>query len=186
MEFRLFDRNTYRATLAQWCQEAEKWDCFPEEVTRKLRWIEEAIEANLDPKGSHKVIPYGVFVHGQDIAAATCELVLSDLGKANGKWLKLLKVTLSPEIEMLIEDRDFAATELAVQAYKSATLGAYDARLEHEADTLKLFGRNDDLLRFQMILMAFLQTDPENASMKATKEGRWLVLKSDTKEEVLQ
>lgn len=184
MEFRKFDRQSFDATLTQWRNEAERCDCFPEEVTRKLEWIDKALLAGEDTKQAHRVMAYGVFNEGQQIAAATCELILSDRGQLAGKWLKLLKVTLSPEIESLIENSDVQAVDLGVKAYKAATLGAYDARLEHEADTLKLFGRNDDLLRFQMILMTFIQQDPQNSSIKASKEGRWIVLKSDTKEEV--
>jgi hypothetical protein len=90
----------------------------------------------------------------------------------------MLKVTLSPEIEALIEEDDFNAITTAVQAYSTATIGSFDARLEHDADTLKLFGRNTELQRFQMTLMTFIQKDDAYSSIVASKEGRWLVLKS--------
>lgn len=181
MEFRQFDRETYLATLDKWRSEAEKHDCFPEEVDRKLRWIGEALDAACAPRATqHAVIPYGVFAPGESIAAATCEIVLSDRGARTGKWLKLLKVTMSPEIEVLTEYEDQVAIEVTVKAYRSATLGAYNSRLEHEADTLKLYGRNAHLQEFQTLLMESIQQDQQHGAIVASQEGRWLVLKSAT------
>jgi len=181
MEFRQFDRESYEATLDKWRSEAEQYDFFPEEVERKLCWIDNALTtAESAVTSQQTVIPYGVFQPGSIVAAATCELVLSDRGSLSDKWLKLLKVTMSPEIEALSEEEDLAAIDTTIHAYRAATLGAYSARLEHAADTLKLFGRNADLQRFQIMLMAFIQQDPEHSSIVASKQGRWLVLKSAT------
>jgi hypothetical protein len=180
MEFRQFDRNTFEATRAKWRSEAEEYDCFPDEVDRKLQWIEEALSGASPHTAQQAVIPYGVFAPGESIAAATCELVLSHRGSLTGKWLKLLKVTMSPEIEVLTEEEDQAAIELTVNAYRAATLGAYNSRLEHAADTLKLFGRNARLQEFQTLLMQSIQRDPQHRPIIASQQGRWLVLKSAT------
>lgn len=178
MEFRQFDEASYQATLKKWREEAETYDCFPEEVERKLHWIHCSLTSNKQEQ--HEVIPYGVFVGDSNIAAATCELVLSHRGQMNGKWLKMLKVTLSPEIESLSQEDNYDAIATAVSAYRAATVGAYNARLSHAADTLKLFGRDNDQLKFLMTLMSFIKEDPENSSLVASKEGRWLVLRSAT------
>lgn len=179
MDFRKFDQTSFDATREKWRAEAETFDCFPDEIDRKLDWIRCAISKDKSaPQEQHEVMPYGVFMNGGNIAAATCELVLSSQGALNGKWLKLLKVTLSPEIETKAEDEDFAAITTAVQAYTAAMLGAYNARLTHDANTLKLFGRNNEQLKFLMTLMSVIKQDPSNASLDASRQGRWLVLKS--------
>lgn len=175
MEFRQFTLETYRATLEKWTHEAEQHECFPDEVMRKLKWIEESFSLE-NGRNPNRQIAYGVFQNGESIAICVCDLVLSDRGQLVGRWLKLLNVTLSPEIDVLMQCEDLGAVQTAVQAYKAATLGAFEARLEHDADTLKLYGRNDELLKFQMTLLAVLQ-ESEKLTIKASKEGRWLVLK---------
>ena len=177
MEFIQFTLEKYNATLEKWKEEAESTDSFPHEVEQRLAWIEESI-ANADAPGNHKTMAYGVFQPDADIAVCTCELVLSDRGQLAGKWLKLLKVTLSPEIDWGIQQVDVQAIKAAIQAYKTATLGSFAARLNHDAGTLKVYGRNEDQLKFLVTVIGELQS-MEDSPVEASKEGRWLVLKTN-------
>lgn len=176
MEFLQFTDKKYQATLTKWADEATKSDAFPHEVERRLQWIAESLCCQ--QVSTQKTIAYGVFKKSEDVAICTCELVLSDRGQLSGKWLKLLKITLSPEIDLLLTQEDFDAMQLAVNAYKTAVLGAFDARLEHDAATLKLYGRNDDQLQFLMTLLAMLK-DSQASGLRAGREGRWLVLRTE-------
>uniref|UniRef100_A0A6M3M5E5 Uncharacterized protein n=1 Tax=viral metagenome TaxID=1070528 RepID=A0A6M3M5E5_9ZZZZ len=175
MEFRQFDQHDWVATLAKWMAEAESGDLFPNEVQQRLAWIEGTLTTGADQ--SPKQLAYGVFAPRSQIAIATCELVLTDRGALAERWLKMLKVTLSPEIELAVQAEDMEATNIAVNAYKAAVLGSFSERLTHDADTLKLYGRNDELLRFLMVLMITISQDP-SLKLSATREGRWLVIKS--------
>jgi hypothetical protein len=175
MEFRRIEPADYDATLAKWMAEAESGDLFPNEVQQRLNWIPETF---LPADGqSQKQLAYGVFQRDSNIAIATCELILADSGALAERWLKMLKVTLSPEIELAVQSDDMEATDVAVNAYKAAVLGSFHVRLTHDADTLKLYGRNDELLRFLMVLLVTIGQDP-SSKLSAKKEGRWLVIKS--------
>ncbi|GKS97322.1 hypothetical protein [Acidovorax sp. SUPP2825] len=163
----------FEATLAKWTSEAEQHDCFPDEVKQKMAWIWDSLQKKSDSQ--MRVIAYGVFAPDEKIAIAVCELVLSHKGQLGGKWLKLLKLTMSPEVETLSLNGDATAINNTVEAYRVATLGSFSVRLEHDADTLKIYGRSDEHLRFLMVLLAAIQKD-QMAHLRPSKQGRWLVL----------
>lgn len=177
MEFRKFGRKEHDATLAKWEAEGEVAELFPGEVARKFAWVGAAIDDE-EKAGAHRMLAYGIFQPESDIAIATCELVLSDRGLIAGKWLKLLNIVVSPEIDNALRSEDMFATDLAVSAYKTAVLGAFSERLNHEADTLKLYGRSDELLRFFMILLVTINQDSKSP-LRARKEGRWIVITTE-------
>ncbi len=175
MEFLLFTPNKLKSTLTKWQQEAELVDLFPLEVERRLSWVDESlVKANLPE--SNKTIAYGVFQTNQDVAICTCELVLSDRGQLADKWLKMLKITLSPQIECLVQLENTAAIQTVVQAYKTATLGAFNARLENDAEVLKLYARSEGQLNLHSALLTSLQEN--DSCITVSTEGRWLVLKT--------
>ncbi|MDT0137738.1 hypothetical protein [Acidovorax sp. PRC11] len=176
MEFRKFTQQEYEATLAKWTKEAEDCDCFPEEVPRKLAFIQESLGPT---QGSvFQRLAYGLFANDEPVATGVCELVLSNKGLLGGKWIKLMNLVLSPEIDTKMQDEDMAAMHAAVSAYKAAALGAFSVRLEHDADTLKLYARNDQQLRFLMVLLATIKDD-SSSNLRASRQGRWLVLEHD-------
>lgn len=177
MDFRLVTKEDFAATMEKWSAEAIEADVFPNEVENKIGWIKEALTCDLQKREFSKLLAYGVFQPGSNIAAGICELVLTDKGQRAGKWLKMLKVTLSPEIVSSLEDEDVAGTHVAIEVYKAAVLGAFAERLTHDADTLKLYGRTDEHLRFLVILMAAVA---DHAEFSAKKEGRWIVIKAAT------
>lgn len=174
MQFEQLNQHSYEATLKRWTWEAEANDVFPNEVERKLSWIGELLPSS---KGdaNNQSLAYGVFTAGSEVPAAVCELVISRK-TASERWLKLLSVILSPEVEAKVEAGDVDAIQTAVIAYRTAVSGAFDAQLEHNADTLKLYGRNEAMLKLLTTLLATLQSS--GSDFDAKKEGRWLVLRS--------
>lgn len=174
MKFEQLDQESYQATLQRWTWEAESNDIFPHEVERKLQWIHQVV-ANDTPSSNNCSLAYGIFFPEQKIPVAVCELVISRK-TIQERWLKLLNVTLSPELELRIEGGDVSAIETAVRVYRTAVGGSFAAQLEHNADTLKLYGRNETMLKLLSTLLATLQSS--GADFDAKKEGRWLVLRS--------
>lgn len=167
---------TYRRMLEGWKAQAEEIDAFPQEVERSLTWVADAL-CDKSPSGEHRSLAYVVSEDGADVPLAVCELVLSKRSRYE-RWLKLLKVHLSPGLEARIEQGDVQAMETASNVYKAAVAGAFDAKLEHSADTLKLYGRNDDMLKLLVVLLARINAqDGADSSLSACKEGRWLVLR---------
>lgn len=175
MEFREFTQSDLDATSSKWENEALDFDCFPEEVQQKLKPVQEALTASKS-SGFHTIY-YGVFKANERVAAALCEMVLSDRGTTGGKWLKMLKLSMSPEIETLLIQEQIEAINTAINVYKAAVSGAFAARLTHDADTLKLYGRSDEQLKFLMMLLSFINQEHSH-ELSAKKEGRWLVLRS--------
>lgn len=181
MEFRQFDLQDYEATRAKWLEESVTYDCFPAEVEGKL----DPVKAWLDGHGAdepNKTVHYGVFQPGQKVALAHCEMVLSNKGSKVQTWLKLIKLTLSPEVDTLQLQEEMAAIQTAVKAYKTAVLGAFAERVVLDADTLKIYGRNEEQLRLLIQMMSLINED-QAAGISATKEGRWLVLRCAAKQE---
>ncbi|MFZ3124544.1 MAG: hypothetical protein WA129_05385 [Acidovorax sp.] len=174
MQFEQLNQQSYEATLERWTWEADANDVFPHEVERRLRWIGELL-SNGKGDANYRSLAYGVFTVGSEVPAAVCELVISRK-TMNERWLKLLSVILSPEVEAKVEAGDVDAIQTAVMAYRTAVSGAFDAQLEHNADTLKLYGRNEAMLKLLTTLLATLQSS--GSDFDAKKEGRWLVLRS--------
>ena len=174
LQFEQLTEQSYKATLERWTWEADANDVFPHEVERKLRWVGELL-SNGKGDPNHRSLAYGAFTVGSDVPAAVCELVISRK-TMNERWLKLLSVILSPEVEAKVEAGDVEAIQTAVMAYRTAVSGAFDAQLEHNADILKLYGRNEAMLKLLTTLLATLQSS--GSDFDAKKEGRWLVLRS--------
>lgn len=146
----------------------------PHEVERKLRWVSELLSnGKADP--NYRSLAYGVFTEGSDVPVAVCELVISRK-TMNERWLKLLRVSFSPGLEAKVEAGDVEAIQTAVMAYRTAVSGAFDAQLEHNADTLKLYGRNEAMRQLLTTLLTTLKLS--GSGFDAKKEGRWLVLRS--------
>ena len=175
MNFELFDEQAYQATIDQWTAEALRHDCFPTEVQTRLSIVGSMLSK--PPKERHTSLAYGVFPSGSKVASCVCDLLLTDRGSFGGKWLKMLKITLSPEIETLASARDQQAMYVAIQSYKAAVLGSFSARLEHEADTLKLYGRSKEQLDFLSTMLSVLDEEG-SADVSFKMEGRWLVLRT--------
>lgn len=175
MEFRQFDAHSFQATLKAWELQAEQAGMFPGEQAAKLSQVEKTLLSD-NKQSQHKDLAYAVFHQGCDVALASCELVLSDRGALSGRWLKMLKVVLCPEIDAGFQENDVEATSLAVSVYRCAVLGSFSERLNHEADTLKLYGRDHTMMQFLSTLFTSIpQGDPD---LQASKEGRWLVIRS--------
>lgn len=175
MEFRRIVQADYDATLEKWVGEAEANDLFPHEVRSKLGWIVDTLGDQ--GRQSHRQLAYGVFAPDSNVAIAVCDLVLTDRGALAGRWLKMLKITLAPELEVALQEEDMTAMTIAVNAYRTAVMGTFAERLNHDADTLKLYGRDDEMLRFLMLLLVTINQD-DAVKLSAKKEGRWLVIKS--------
>jgi len=174
MQFEQLNQQAYEATLKRWTWEADVNDGFPHEVERKLRWIDELL-SNGKGDANNQSLAYGVFTEGAEVPVAVCELVISRK-TVSERWLKLLSVMLSPEVEAKVEAGDVDAIQTAVMAYRAAVSGSFNAQLEHNADTLKLYGRNEAMLKLLTTLLATLQSS--GSDFDAKKEGRWLVLRS--------
>lgn len=176
-EFRPFSHDDVEATAQKWEREAFDNDCFPEDVPKKLHPVRAALTCV--SVGPHKTLHYGVFQKGSQVAVALAEMVLTDRGALGGKWLKLLKLTMSPEVETLLIEEHQDATETTVKAYATAVIGAFKERMTHEADTLKIYGRSEDQLKFLSLLLMFINQE-QGHKLTGKKEGRWLVLRTST------
>lgn len=174
MIFEQLNQQNCAAALEQWKQEADTCDIFPYEVERKFDWLAKLLSGN-GGDANHQSLAYGVFFEGSKAPAAVCELIISRKSLSE-RWLKLLSVTLSPELETKLEAGDMDATQSVVRVYRTAVSGAFDAQLEHNVDTLKLYGRNENMLKLLTTLLTTLQES--GSDFDARKEGRWLVLRS--------
>jgi hypothetical protein len=170
MHFRAFDAESLRATKTAWEHDAEQGKAFPPDVAQTIDWVRAHTTL------TDNSIAYGIFEdeHGHT-ALAVCEVVISQ-PEPRKAWVKLLRLKLRPKIEESIFVNDPNAVSAATDAYVSAILGVFALKNVHNATTIKIYGRTQSQMGF-LTLLASKLTDRKDAAMKASIEGRWLVLK---------
>lgn len=165
------DKNSVDATEKKWVAQAGKYPSvfFPTEIEKDFYWIRHMVEGKID----NGRIQYGMFKGSAKSADATVELVHTKKN-ANNAWLKMLEIDFSPELTAKAQAGDPEAVATVVSMYGDAVLGCIKlSGSEHKADTLKLYGRSDALLKYY----AYHVDVYKMKDVETTLEGRWLVFR---------
>lgn len=166
--FKPFNAATLKATSAAWKAEAKKGEAFPLDVEQVMNWINGHLTL------TENEMAYGVFAAHTDVAIGVCELAITK-PSSRGKWVKLMRLRLRPSIETLIFDNDPSGTRIALNAYVAAVLGVYHVKNQHEATTIKIYGRTQGQMRFLTLMLEALKQHKQ-ATFDAQIKGRWLTL----------
>jgi hypothetical protein len=122
-------------------------------------------------------VAYGIFPKGSDEAEAVCEVVIKKVS-AKSKWMKLLRLRLSPALDERIYEDDLDTFAHVVGLYAASVVGVLKLKDEHEVTTLKIFGRSAEQLSFLRALGAKLEREKLLKGHAIRMAGRWLVIEN--------
>lgn len=166
-----FTTESFESTKRAWLRRTTDDFTFPTEATQLLEWA----AAHLDTEVQNDSVAYGIFKDGVDVASAICEVVLHRRS-ARSKWMKMLKIRLSPELEKGIFEQSLEAARDVQELYKAAVIGVLKLKFEHSASTLKIYGRSSEQLAFLKTLGVVLEQAVK--SHKISIHDRWLVVET--------
>jgi len=177
--FREFTATTFDETNKAWREQLEKnaESLFPNEILRVLDWA--ATRISYDTKAAD--CAYGVFLDGEHVASAIVEIVYHRKTAAS-MWVKMLDITLSPELDLSITDENQVIEAIArlFGVFGAAVVGSYKLTNNKATKVVKLYGRNPPLLAFLKAFGADISKDARLKNLEVTLDGRWLVFKQST------
>lgn len=167
-----FDRQLLANTSNSWNRQLEKHEgaVFPAPYRRMLAFA----EGHCKYDGVPEAFAYGLFYKEDKHADAILEVCYTRSGR---KWLKLLDLTMSPEI-----DSGFATQSIDIHRlthlYSAAIIGVVSlTATSHPAKTVKLYARSGTLLAFFRGVGAYIEQQGDSG-LRASIEDRWLVFRS--------
>jgi hypothetical protein len=165
-----FTEASLAATRKTWLESAAVLDIPSLDYEVLLGWAEKHIAydgANGDS------FAYGIFEDASPYALAVVEIVYTQ--RPRGGWLKMLSVKLGPMLAPAVVEADASKMLQVIDIYADATIGTLLLTWSHTAKVVKLYGRNESLLKLLVALNERLKA--LMADRMATKmEGRWLVI----------
>lgn len=169
-----FSEDSFASTERAWTKRATGGCAFPTEAPQILDWA----RTRLNPAVVNDSIAYGIFKDGVEVASALCEVVLFRKS-ARSKWVKMMKVRLSPELEEGVFAGSLDTARDVLDVYAAAVFGVMRLKLEHDATTLKIYGRSTEQLVFLRNLGVELEKRIKDH--KISLNGRWLVIENEVK-----
>lgn len=166
-DFRKFGVEEIEATAKEWTHAAAKGLAFPADVEQVLDWVRTHTAA-----GNGDSTAYGVFPEGSKVASGICEVVVTRR-TARSAWVKFLRLRLRPSLEDALFRKEVEAVREATEIFMTGVLGVFGLKVQHQANTLKIFGRTNEQLSFLAGLASALQQRAKGMSVMI--EGRWLV-----------
>lgn len=171
-ELREFTEESMAATEAAWAKvlASHSSDLLPGEFTRILAWTRSRLSAT----SPTETLAYGVFASDRAHALAIAEIVYT---KAGRKWLKMLDLHLSPELDLSMSS---GAPDLWTISgvFSEAIVGTTRLTRVHVTNVVKLYARSTSLLTFFKGLAATIGAAGDNEAIDVSIEGRWLVIKT--------
>lgn len=166
-----FDENTYQATSKAWLKRTKGGNSFPTEAEQVLEWVHSHMV--IDVQGDS--VAFGLFKDGVDVASAVAEISIQRKS-SRSRWMKMLRVRLSPELEDGVFQKSMEALQDVQAAYVAAVGGVLKLKFEHDASTLKIYGRSAEQLAFLQVLALKMEEALKNH--KVSMNGRWLVIEN--------
>jgi len=167
-----FTIESLAATREAWIQAAEDLDMPALDYEMVLDWAEN--HSNYGNANGDS-FAYGIFLEGNSAAVAVVDIVYHQRVGADRGWLKMLSVKFSPEFAPEQVDANPEKLLQVLDIYAIATIGTIGLTGRHMARVVKLYGRNDSLMKLLIALKERLSA--QISGDYSTKiEGRWLVI----------
>ena len=170
MQLAQFTPESLADTRAYWIQTAIDLDMSELEYEVNLDWAQSHI--NYANAGGD-AFAYGIFEPGETVASAIVELVYSQRPGPKVGLLKLLRVIMCPRMapSQMASAPDVYRQVLDV--YAEAIIGTVRLTGSHRSKTVKIFGRNNELLQ---MLYALNERINAQGGVQSRMEGRWLAI----------
>lgn len=144
---------------------------FPTEAPQILSWAKE----RLDPNVVNDSVAFGIFKDEVNVASAICEVVLTRKS-IRSKWMKMIKLRLSPELEKGVYEGDLQTAKDVIDVYAAAVYGVLKLKLEHDATILKIYGRSTEQIAFLKSLG--IELEKRIKHHRISIHDRWLVVEN--------
>jgi predicted RNA-binding protein with RPS1 domain len=167
-----FNEANFTSTGKAWLKKASSEISFPTEAHQILEWA----SSRLDLTTQGDSVAFGIFKDGADIAAAICEIAITRK-TARSRWMKMLRVRLSPDLEMGVFDGSIEAMSDVQNVYVAAVAGVLKLKMEHNATILKIYGRSHEQLSLLKVLGIELEKHLKNHTIRM--DGRWLTIENE-------
>lgn len=164
-KFEKFTPENALATRQAWLKEANDGLAYAPELERLFDWVDAHQEIS-----EHDAVAFGVFEGTTEAAIGICEVTIQRK-TVRSKWVKMLKLHLRPSVDSKLQDGD---SESAMDVFVQSMSGSMDLQMDHQANTLKVYGRTNEQLNFLRALLKQLQPTLEGKPVKASIEGRFL------------
>lgn len=168
LHFEIFNPATAAASRAAWEKEAKDGLAFFTEIQRLFDWVDTHQEVI-----NHDSVAFGIFDKKSQEALGICEITIQRR-TIRSKWVKMLKLNLRPSIDALLQSGD---SDMAMSVFVESMEGSIGLQLDHQANTLKVYGRTNEQLNFLKALLVRLQAQLQSVdTVKASIEGRFLTI----------
>jgi hypothetical protein len=167
-----FTDTTFAATRKSWLKKASTEASFPTEAPQILEWA--GTRLALTTQGDS--VAFGIFKEGVGVASAVCEIAITRKS-AKSRWMKMLRVRLSPELELGVFGGSIEAMGDVQNVYIAAVAGVLKLKMEHDATILKIYGRSHEQLSLLKLLGIELDKHLKNHEIRM--DGRWLVIENE-------
>lgn len=117
---------------------------------------------------------YGVFCRNNKECLAVVDIVRSS-NDPQRKIIKMLDVVLCPRLYETLSNVEMSKLEEIIDVYYKATHGTIKLTYEHDAQEVKLYGRNDAMRVLLTSLKERITADPE-LPLTATWKGHFLTI----------
>jgi len=157
-------------TTESWITSADNIGIPSLDYEMVLAWAKSHLANQTD--NSHA---YGIFEDDDDAALAIVDIVYTQRPGPDVGWLKMLSIYLSPMLAPSEIESNTDRLLKVLDIYAEAIIGTINLTSDHKARVVKLYGRNDNLLRLLVALKERLSATL-NDKCHIKMEGRWLVI----------
>ncbi|MDC6179050.1 hypothetical protein [Ralstonia solanacearum] len=172
-ELRPFSEAWLESTRLAWRAHIDNHEMFDLEYQRVLDAATNQINYAHPPNGHP--MAYGVFRSGAADASAIVLIVYTPRPGPSRGWLKMLEVNLSPQYDEFVIYGDMEKYHDALQIFAAAINGTLDLRGTHRSKVVKLYGRNESMLK--LLTGVGEQIVAKGAAgVTVAMHGRWLVI----------
>lgn len=168
-EMKQFDDASLEATRINWLSTAEDLALPSLTYEKTLAWA--ASHMNYVEK-KNDGYAYGIFAVGSNQAVAVVDIVYSTRVRDVG-LIKMLEVTMGPDLAPSVITAESYSQLISI--YGQAITGTIALTAAHPARIVKLYGRDDDLMKLFAALNHTFNSIP-TSPIKSKIESRWLVV----------
>lgn len=171
IEFRKFTDSSLADTETAWMGTASSLGIPCIDYETIISWAKGKIDYSVKD-GS---CAYGVFEENDDEALAIVDIIHTQLAAGEAGRLKMLRVSLGPTYEANEIINNPSLLTKVTDIYAEATLGTIKLSGDHGSRTVKIYGRDGNLLALLNALNERIKaSDLPNAHTRM--EGRWFVI----------
>lgn len=167
-----FTADTLTRTEKAWKHDLESSpDSFPGDIPRFIEFAKN----NSDYKDlTASSLAYGIFQEDSQTADSIVEVIVSKTGR---HLVKMIDCFVRPSISEKAFKLDLGAIQRLVSIYAASIVGTILLGDHHKASVVKVYGRSRPLLTVLTNVATLVNESKPDLSVKASIEGRWLVIK---------